>query len=725
MKSQAWFIKRILGVAVLSIAALFSSVCFGVDYTDIYHEDPPRFHVSPPHLTRFTSGKVVYVESMVEDQWASRFWGADGRMEFPGGWWFTEPAFDIQIKDDPKAESSISLVKGWQWVLSKELPKTDRGSRHYVVELKNTISPMTLRVHTLLDGTAVFVRWLEMTNDAEKPVALTAVSPWSTLLWPASHEYTYGYQVKDNPGNEGWIQWHSLPKGITKVESLKGNGQDDPVVIIRNENKGEYFIAQLAWSANWRFEFDNQEDGPRLKFGPIAIDALRVIAPGETIVTPALHLGLVEGDLDATVQAMHDHLRRSVLPKPRKNSFRIQYVIPGDQGYTTGPDYNEANVMKHIDVAAEIGAELVEMDAGWYDVYGEWIPSASRFPNGLEPIRKYAKSKGLLFGLQTEVEGGRRGQGNTKLAKEHPNWFGPQDVLDLTKPEVAVYMESELSRVIETHKFDLYRHEFIPASTIPGQNMFTHEWFSTSRHGFMENSYWRYYEAYNTVWNNIRAKYPELVLQHCANGGTRDDLNNMSCFHEVYSNEGELNRVFPSYSGKTLSLPPEVLVIGGGARFERGHLDTYLRFTFTLQTPWLHSGVAPGLDYLGQSIKERYIHYTELYKNFIRPILPTSKMYHHAPLSATGGVTSTPWFAVEFTSPDRRKGWATIALLSKSDEDTYFFRPRGLDRGKTYKVTFDNSGDNALIDGFRLMQDGILIRLEAAMSSELLLFEAK
>ena len=68
---------------------------------------------------------------------------------------------------------------------------------------------------------------------------------------------------------------------------------------------------------------------------------------------------------------------------------------------------------------------------------------------------------------------------------------------------------------------------------------------------------------------------------------------------------------------------------------------------------------------------------------------------------------------------------ARLSRLSPGDQDTYLFRPRGLDPAKTYRVTFDNRGTTASIDGLRLIQEGIPVRLESNLSSELLLFESQ
>ena len=105
---------------------------------------------------------------------------------------------------------------------------------------------------------------------------------------------------------------------------------DDPYFVLRNESNGEYFFGQLAWPVNYVMEFQ-RERGLSFKIGPLAANALRVISAGETIRTPAVHLAHTKGDFDLTVQAMHDHVRRSVLPKRRPDrAHLVQYVFPED-----------------------------------------------------------------------------------------------------------------------------------------------------------------------------------------------------------------------------------------------------------------------------------------------------------------------------------------------------------------------------------------------------------
>jgi hypothetical protein len=79
---------------------------------------------------------------------------------------------------------------------------------------------------------------------------------------------------------------------------------------------------------------------------------------------------------------------------------------------------------------------------------------------------------------------------------------------------------------------------------------------------------------------------------------------------------------------------------------------------------------------------------------------------------------------METASHDRTQAIAGVFQLSSPRETEYLLRFRGLDVGKRYRVTFDNSGQTCEVDGWVLMKQGLTIRLEGALTSELLICEA-
>jgi hypothetical protein len=54
----------------------------------------------------------------------------------------------------------------------------------------------------------------------------------------------------------------------------------------------------------------------------------------------------------------------------------------------------------------------------------------------------------------------------------------------------------------------------------------------------------------------------------------------------------------------------------------------------------------------------------------------------------------------------------------------YVLRPRGIERGRDYEVTLDNSQESFRISGRELAGSGLPIRLDGSLISELMLYTA-
>ena len=78
---------------------------------------------------------------------------------------------------------------------------------------------------------------------------------------------------------------------------------------------------------------------------------------------------------------------------------------------------------------------------------------------------------------------------------------------------------------------------------------------------------------------------------------------------------------------------------------------------------------------------------------------------------------------MEYVAPAQTRGWATVARIAQSDDTAFLLKPRGLALGHTYRVTFDSLAETITMRGLELARDGLPIRLESPLSSELILFE--
>lgn len=112
----------------------------------------------------------------------------------------------------------------------------------------------------------------------------------------------------------------------------------------------------------------------------------------------------------------------------------------------------------------------------------------------------------------------------------------------------------------------------------------------------------------------------------------------------------------------------------------------------------------------------------DLYKNVVRSIYQASRIYHHTPV--VKGLNPSGWSVLELGSQDRTTAVAGLFRLSDPPESDYLLRFRGLDISKRYRVTFDNANETCELSGYTLIKEGVPIRLESALTSELILVQA-
>jgi alpha-galactosidase len=456
--------------------------------------------------------------------------------------------------------------------------------------------------------------------------------------------------------------------------------------------------------------------------GPDGPSPLRVIAPGETVTTPEMHLGLVFGDLDNAVQAMHTHLRKSVfMPQARGRAAWVESGI--------GPELEitPEQLTHSIDAAAEGGAEVFFIDASWYaapysnwwKTVGDWNVDLKRFPEGLKPFRDRVHAAGMLWGLWMDAE--RIGD-DSAVAKQHPDWLAMNydgerkigGLLDLTNPDAAKWMEQQIVRVIEENQLDFFRLDY---NTDPGRGI------KTARDGFIENGYWRYYDTLYGIYDRLRARFPKVIFENCAGGGGRTDIGMVRRFGHTDVTDWQIApRSFTITNGMTMALPPEYIdrLLGGQDGQTAAEFDFQARLLLFLQPKFgflYPAGAQPNPIFM-----QRIKHWVDLYKNFVRPFIDTSRIYHHTP--EVSGLDPHGWGVLELASEDRGRAICGLFQLSAPTHPDYELRLRGLDVSRRYRVTFDNSGQSTVVEGFVLMEQGITVRLSGALTSELLVFEA-
>ena len=167
------------------------------------------------------------------------------------------------------------------------------------------------------------------------------------------------------------------------------------------------------------------------------------------------------------------------------------------------------------------------MDAGWYwnktgwPNVGTWEVDTKRFPGGLRPICDHAHAKGVKTIVWFEPE---RVTPDTWLYDEHPEWLlgadGGTKLLNLGNP--AGPPVAHRPRGSTAHR--------ARRSTCIDRTSTSIRWITggratpEDRQGITEI---RYVEGYLAYWDELRRRHPDMLIDSCASGGRRNDLETM------------------------------------------------------------------------------------------------------------------------------------------------------------------------------------------------------
>jgi len=689
----------------------------------------------------YRSGNMVYEEKFYNGALISCGYNAAGYpldvlSNFPTHLdcrYYTEPfAFDIEA-DGQSVDYSLKMVDF----------TVDKSSEvvHSVLVLDSEIKPLRIKVHTVLDGTQMFTRYFEIENLSDSPVNISRLSLISGGLEDMDTEklsvgvgedeiYSVGYFADDRWGREGEFCWRPLQTEVTSIDTRFNRDRfRHPLVFIRNNLLGKIWFAQIGWSGGCRFTLDNnakaENASSHLSFKAeiLAHNPMYVLGGYKTFVTPEVYMGLVHGDIDDAVQQMHEHIRRSVL-KTDCSSLLI------GAGMGAEHDMSVETSKKFIDQFAKMGAEVFIVDAGWACPPGletRWgdynslnIPDAGRYPNGIEELVDYCHEKGLKFGLWVDIDSMGR---LSPVYNEHPEWraknaFGERssNFADYSRPEVAEWAENHLARIITDYRLDLLRID----CNVDYRDYFGIRDTGTGR---KECTSIKHFNAVYGIFSRLRERFPNVIFENCAGGGGRTDLGMMKSFNHTWVSDCQCapHSLYIT-NGMTMALPPERVdrLFAGMGCHSFGSFDLQMRNT--MLTHMSLNVVAPAAAAINPVQLEFVKHSTDIYKNFIRPILPASKVCHHTPDSAQA--LKNGFTALEIYTPDKTKGAAVVFSLPGCKSTAVNIKLKGVSASHKYKVTLDNERVSFVVSGSELCGHGTDVKIPSVLSSELILFEA-
>ncbi len=333
---------------------------------------------------------------------------------------------------------------------------------------------------------------------------------------------------------EGKRDWEPLEETLTpgytkEIIPPQGRPSAGEWPFFNVESMGKGIIFAVGWPGQWKtlFERDDQA-GLHIRAGQ-ATTSFR-LHPGEEVRTPLIAMQIWRGSRIHAQNVWRRWMLAHVVPRP--GGKPLQPMSGAFCGYYFPElQISEAGELQYMSrfIEADIIPDYWWIDAGWYPCKGSWVntgtwePDPDRFPKGLNAVTGIARQHGMKSIVWFEPE---RVTPGSWLYEEHPEWLLPANpktgetcLLNLGQPEALEWLTGHIDRMIKENGIDLYRQDFNMAPLPCWESG-----DSDGRRGITEN---HHVQGYLAFWDALLERNPNLLIDTCASGAHRDDLETL------------------------------------------------------------------------------------------------------------------------------------------------------------------------------------------------------
>lgn len=513
---------------------------------------------------------------------------------------------------------------------------------------------------------------------------------------------------------------------LAPVGGASSNITAFPFFNIEAAGEGGVMVA-IGWSGQWAATLAKDDFSSLHISAGMELTHLKLY-PGEEIRTPRILLLFWQGD---DYLGGHNLLRRFILehhmPKKEGKPVTLPFACISGLLYLEGLPPNEATnatEQNQIDFASrfvQFGVEYHWIDAGWYefegvrknwhDGIGNWFVDRKRFPNGLKPVSDALRKMGmgliLWFAPETVMEG-------SWFDREHPEWVlklpgKPFGHLNLGNEDARRWLTEHISDMIEREGISVYRQDAY---------WYKDYWEAVDKPDRQGITEIRHIEGLYAFWDELLKRHPGLIIDNCAGGGRRIDLETVSrsvvlwrTDYQYFEPTGYQSHTY----GISLYLPstsignhyPEVY-------YFRSSMNNGLVLGWNPYQPDIPSLCPPGREKepfpveLARRLAEEFKSVRHFFFGDFYPLTPYS-------------VTDDTWIAYEFHREDLRQGMALAFRRPKCPIITTRLKLKGLSPTARYEVYFKDSGVKQTFTGEQLAE-GLEVRIETRPGSLLITY---
>ncbi|MGO8734056.1 MAG: alpha-galactosidase [Terriglobia bacterium] len=615
--------------------------------------------------------------------------------------------FSFRYRDRPSSE----LLKTWEMQRSER--HLDENRTEYTLTYADPETGLRVRCVAVAYRDFPTVEWtVYFKNEGKEdtPILEQIQALDTRIERSAEGEFTLHHSKGSlgSPTDYEPLETALGPKAEERITAMGGRPTNSDLCYFNVERPGEGVIIALGWPGQWAAEF-KRDEGRELQVRAGQELTHFKLLPGEEVRTPLVAMQFWSGDWTRAQNVWRRWMIAHNLPRPGGKLPAPQ--LEAEPGIVT-------NIMQDADESNQktlLGRYLEEripldywwMDAGWYPFrngwwnVGTWEPDSKRFPQGLRAVTDYAHSKGLKSIVWFEPE---RVAPGSWLYEKHPEWLlgreGENKLLYLGNEEAWRWLVERVGGLLKEQGIDLYRQDFNfdPLSIWRAND-------KEDRQGITEI---RHVTGYLAYWDELRRRFPNMLIDSCASGGRRNDLETM-------------RRAVPLWRSDFVFEPIAMQNITYGIAFWIPYFGTGIN---RVDPYSFRSDMCPAAV-LQLDVRRKDLDYDGL-RRLCSQWRKIAEYYYgdYYPLVDYSTKTDT-WVAWQFDRPEQSDGLVQVFRRPDSPFEVARFKLHGLDPSAQYEVANLDIPGTKQMTGQELMDKGLLVEIGDRPGSAVLRYERR
>jgi alpha-galactosidase len=499
------------------------------------------------------------------------------------------------------------------------------------------------------------------------------------------------------------------PGARLRLEPGGGRSSSQVMPFFNLEGANGGVIAVIGWSGEWAAEFSCDRRGQVVMKAGLEHTHL-VLYPGESIRTPSMLLLFYEGDRWQGQNLLRQFLLAHHRPA-KSGEPLIAPITCGNWGGTAASIHLD-NIQKIILHQLPIDYYWIDAEwfgnGGWPVNVGNWEVKKDLYPEGFAPLSRALRDAHRELMLWFEPE---RVFKNTPWFKTHREWLldtgGDSLLFNLGNSEARKFLTDFICDKVKEFGLGCYRQDF-NIDPLP----FWKSADAPDRQGMTEI---RHIEGLYAFWDELLERNPGLIIDNCASGGRRIDLETIGRATPFWRTDGPRDPI--AHQCHTFGLLPWVPLSATSQDRPRDDYEFRSSMCSALCLNWWVSGDVPAeripadfpFDW-ARSTLSQYLSVRQCYYGDYYPLTSYSQ-------------SDDSWIGYQLDRADLGQGMVVVLRRPASPYQAAQFPLRGLDPQASYRITNVDTKQQQTYTGQQLLHSGLEVSLKTRPASALFVYK--